>query len=91
MEDKKIPQKDIKNVLNHFFSKNRNISNRTKNSISKIIYSQKAKILVLITNAGKQIIENRDRLIKDYGWFFFVLKREKEETQPKKKKPKKKN
>jgi len=90
MEDKKIPQKDIKNVLNHFFSKNRNISNRTKNSISKIIYSQKAKILVLITNAGKQIIENRDRLIKDYGWFFFVLKREKEETQPKKKKPKKK-
>ena len=50
MEDKKIPQKDIKNVLNHFFSKNRNISNRTKNSISKIIYSQKAKILILVTN-----------------------------------------
>ena len=90
MEDKKIPQKDIKNVLNHFFNKNRNISNRTKNSISKIIYSHKAKILILITYASKDIIENRDKLIKEYGWFFFILKSEKEETQPKKKKSKKK-
>ena len=90
MEDKKIPQKDIKNVLNHFFNKNRNISNRTKNSISKIIYSHKAKILILITHVGKDIIENRDKLIKEYGWFFFIIKSEKEETQPKKRKSKKK-
>ncbi|MFW9900735.1 MAG: MBL fold metallo-hydrolase [Candidatus Thorarchaeota archaeon] len=87
MENKKIPQKDIKEVLNHFFNKNTNISNKTKNSISKIIYCQKARILILISDHGKDVILNRDRLIRDYGWFFFIKKSLK---KPKKKKPEKK-
>jgi len=87
MEDKKIPQKNIKEVINHFFNKNRNISNKTKNAISKIIYCQKVRILILITHYGKEIIVKRDRLIRDYGWFFFI---EKSTKESKKKKPKKK-
>ena len=87
MEDKKIPQKNIKEVINHFFNKNRNISNKTKNAISKIIYCQKVRILILITQYGKEIIVKRDRLIRDYGWFFFI---EKSTNESKKKKPKKK-
>ena len=42
MEENKIPQKEIKEVLNHFFNKNSHISNKTKKSISKIIYSLSA-------------------------------------------------
>lgn len=87
MEDKKIPQKNIKEVINHFFNKNREISNKTKNAISKIIYCQKVRILILITQYGKEIIVKRDRLIRDYGWFFFI---EKSTNESKKKKPKKK-
>ena len=87
MEDKKIPQKNIKEVINHFFNNNRNISNKTKNAISKIIYCQKVRILILITQYGKEIIVKRDRLIRDYGWFFFI---EKSTNESKKKKPKKK-
>ncbi len=90
MEERKIPQKNIEDVLTHFFKININISKKTKNSISKIIFSQKDRILILITPSGKDIILNRDRLIKDYGWFFFIEKPEKKEKELKKKKPKKK-
>ncbi|MFX1325984.1 MAG: hypothetical protein ACFE8N_13605, partial [Promethearchaeota archaeon] len=69
MENKKIPQKEIKNVLNHFFNKNKIISDKTKKSISKIIYSKKDRIIIIITHSGKDIILNRNRLIKEYGWF----------------------
>ena len=87
MENKKILQKDIKEVVNHFFSENKIFSDKTKNSISKIIYCQNARILIIITDYGKEIIVNRDRLIREYGWFFFI---EKPKKQPKTKKPKKK-
>jgi len=89
MGERKIPQKDIKDVLAHFFNINKNISRKTKNSISKIIFSQKDRILIIITPSGKDIILNRERLIKDYGWFFFIEKPEKKEKELKKKKPKK--
>ncbi len=90
MKDRKIPQKKIDVVFNHLFFKDRIISNKTKNSISKIIYSQNDKIIVAITQHGKDIIINRDKLIKNYGWFFFVSETDKEEITPKKKKSKKK-
>ncbi len=87
IEERKIPQKSIDDVINHFFHKNKNISNKTKNSITKIIYCQKDRIIILTTSHGKEIILNRDRLIRDYGWFFFI---EKPVKQSKKKKSKKK-
>ena len=90
MEERKIPQREIKDVLSHFFNINKFISKKTKNSISKIIYSQKDRILILITPSGKDIILNRDRLSRDYGWFFFIEKSEKKEKESKKKKLKKK-
>jgi len=74
MNNKKIPQKSIKDVLNHFFLSNDDIGKKTKNSISKIIYSQKDRIIILITNLGQDIIWKRDKLIYAYGWFFFVSK-----------------
>ncbi len=91
MEDRKIPQKKIDVVFNHLFFKDRLISSKTKNSISKIIYSQNDRIIVAITQHGKDIITNRDKLIKNYGWFFFVSETDKEEVTPKKKKSKKKD
>lgn len=90
MEERKIPQKDISDLINHFFNKNTYISKKTKNSISKIICAQKVKILILITHSGNDILVNRDKLVRDYGWFFFISKTEKESKQQKKKKPKKK-
>ncbi|MFX1374784.1 MAG: MBL fold metallo-hydrolase [Promethearchaeota archaeon] len=90
MEEKKIPQKNINDLLNHFFNKNKYISEKTKISISKIIYSQKAKILILITPSGKDILASREKLVRDYGWFFFILKTEKEMKKTEKKESKKK-
>ena len=83
MQERKIPQKDINDLLNHFFNKNTYISKKTKNSISKIICAQKVKILILINHSGKDILVNRDRLVRDYGWFFFISKTEKDSKQQK--------
>ncbi|MHA1985277.1 MAG: MBL fold metallo-hydrolase [Promethearchaeota archaeon] len=90
MEDRKIPQKPIKEVLNGLFLNNKYISTKTRNSIVRIIYSQKTRIVILITKSGREIITNRDRLIKDYGWFFFVETPERKEKASKRKKSKKK-
>ncbi|MHA2050015.1 MAG: MBL fold metallo-hydrolase [Promethearchaeota archaeon] len=90
MEDNKIPQEGLTEVINHFFNENRYISPKTKQSITKIISSENARILILITNSGKEIITYRDQLIKDYGWFFFISKSDQKEKTTKKKKPKKK-
>ena len=74
MESKKIPQKLIEDVLNDLLLKNSYISKKTKDSISKIIYSPKDRIIVVTTHLGQDIIWNRGKLIYSYGWFFFVSK-----------------
>ncbi len=74
MESKKIPQKPIEDVLNDLLLKNSYISKKTKDSISKIIYSPKDRIIVVTTHLGQDIIWNRGKLIYSYGWFFFVSK-----------------
>ena len=92
MKSKDIPQKSIDDVLSHFFSENTDITKKTKDSISKVIYSQKDRIVVIITNLGQDIIWKRDKLIYAYGWFFFVSKpkqnskktnKEKKKNEPK--------
>jgi len=85
MEDKKIPQKKINDVLNHLFFKDRIISNKTKSLISKIIYSENDRIIIIIAPNGKDIIRNRDKLIRNYGWFFFISETDREQKKPKKK------
>jgi Cft2 family RNA processing exonuclease len=88
MDDKKIPQKDIKEVLTHFFKENNKISKETKDSISKLIYCQGDRIIIAITGSGQDIIQKRNHLINDYGWFFFVKKSaEKESGKKRGKKP----
>ena len=87
MKKKQIPQKPIKEVLNHLFTENDLLSKTTRDSISKILYCQKDRIVIVITDTGKDIIWNRDKLVNNYGWFFFVSKTE--ELQEKKKKKKK--
>jgi len=88
MENRKIPQKPIFEVLNHFFLKNKYISEKSKKSITKIIHCPKDKILIIITKSGKDIIWNRDKLIRDYGWFFFIAKTDIEKKKSKKKREK---
>ena len=92
MEKENIPQKEIKEVLDHFFQENKNIPEKTKHSISKIIYCRKDRIIIAITNSGKEIIWKRQELINSYGWFFFVTESEaqKKSTKNKKVKGKKK-
>ncbi|MFX0039327.1 MAG: MBL fold metallo-hydrolase [Promethearchaeota archaeon] len=90
MEDKKIPQKNIKDVLKNLFFKDNLISGKTKNSISKIIYSEIDRIIILITLSGKDIIRNRDRLVQNYGWFFFISENDIDQKISKKDKVKKK-
>ena len=94
MENKKIPQKPILDVLNHFFLNNDEIGKKTKTSISKVVYSQTSRIIIIITNNGQDIIWKRDKLIYEYGWFFFVSKPKqkpkKGKKDNKKKEPKKK-
>jgi len=89
MKNKKIPQKSIEDVLNHFFLKNGDIAKKTKNAISKIVYSQKDRIIILITNLGQDIIWKRDNLIYAYGWFFFVSKPKQKSKKAKKDKKRK--
>ncbi|MHA1478986.1 MAG: MBL fold metallo-hydrolase, partial [Promethearchaeota archaeon] len=90
---KKIPQKPIMDVLNHLFTENKEISAKTKNSISKIIYSPNDRIIILVTNLGQDIIWKRNKLIYSYGWFFYVSKPKskpsKQKKEQKKNKPKK--
>jgi len=89
MEKKNILQKPIMEVINHLFYEGTLISEKTKNSISKIIHCSKDKIIILITSSGKDIIWNRDKLINQYGWFFFVAEREKKQKPDHKKKKQK--
>jgi len=87
MEEKKIPQTDIREVISNLFLKNKTISDKVKNSISKIIYSQKDRIIIAVTKHGKDIILKRDNLIDQYGWFFYVSEKD---IDSKKKKSKEK-
>ncbi|MFX1496080.1 MAG: MBL fold metallo-hydrolase [Promethearchaeota archaeon] len=84
MIQKKIPQKAIKEVIEHLFLKNNLISKKTKESISKIVYSKDDRLLILFTKSGKDIIYNRDKLIQIYGWFFYIEKPEKKKKEHKK-------
>ncbi len=86
MEQKNIYQKEIKEVLLHFFNKNNKISSETKDSISKFIYCEKDRIIIAFTNLGQDIIQNRNELIKEYGWFFFIEKAEKKRSSKQKEK-----
>ncbi len=84
MNQKKIPQKPIKEVIEHLFLRNSLISKKTKNSISKVIYCQEDRIIIVVTKSGKDIIYNRDKLIQNYGWFFYIAKSEKKQKEKKK-------
>ncbi|MFX1492953.1 MAG: MBL fold metallo-hydrolase [Promethearchaeota archaeon] len=84
MKQQKILQKPIKEVIEHLLLRNSLISKKTKNSISKVIYCQEDRIIILVTKSGKDIIYNRDKLVQKYGWFFYIAKSEKRQKEKKK-------
>jgi len=88
MKSKEIPQKPIIDVLNHLFTENKEISTKTKNSISKIIYSPNDRIIILNTSLGQDIIWKRNKLIYLYGWFFYVSKPKTKPSKAKKERKK---
>lgn len=90
MDKKKISQKPIKETLKHLFFENTLISNETKKSISKIIYNQEDRLIILITESGNEFIYKRNELINQYGWFFYVINDQKKTKKKKKHTEKKK-
>ena len=87
MKMSNIPQKPIKEVIEFFFSEeNKILSQKTKESVSKIIFSSKDRIIITLSKFGKEIIRNRDNLISETGWFFFVIEDEKKLSTDKRKK-----
>ncbi len=89
MEKEGIDLAPIEKVLDDFFNKESTIKKAVKKSISKIFYCLEDRIIILLTNMGKEIIWHRNDLIKKYGWFFFVSNKEVKESGPKGKKEKK--
>gem|GEM_PF-6980375 len=88
MEEKNIPQKPIKEVLEHYFNQNKYISDKTKDSIKRIVYCKEDRIIIMVTESGKEIIWKRNQLVHDYGWFFFVINNLKDNDNNKNKKHK---
>ncbi len=82
MEERKILQKNIDEVIQHFFIENTSIPQITKESIFKIIYFPKERVIMLVTDQGKEIIWKRQELVNSYGWFFFVIQSEEELLAP---------
>jgi Cft2 family RNA processing exonuclease len=89
MEQKKIPQKPLYETITDLFLKSELISQNCKASIQKISFSNRDRIIILFTDSGKEIIWNRDKLINEYGWFFFVSKPKIKDSSRKKKKKRK--
>ena len=87
----RIPQKPIQDVLKDLFFVGNTISSEIKKSISKIIYSETDKLIVLITDSGKEFINKRNELVNQYGWFFYVIDSEKKNKKDHKNKKQKKN
>ncbi|MHA1763560.1 MAG: MBL fold metallo-hydrolase [Promethearchaeota archaeon] len=75
-EKEGIKPLSIEKVLDDFFNKTRLITKSTKLAITRVYYCPKDRIIILITNKGGEIIRNRDRFTRKYGWFFFVTKKE---------------
>ncbi|TFG17797.1 MAG: MBL fold metallo-hydrolase [Promethearchaeota archaeon] len=91
MDENQIPQKDITWVLKNLFLSSNIVSEKTKTSVSKIVYCLEDRIIILISKSGKEIIWNRDKLVNEYGWFFFVSETDKIKKREKKKAHKKGN
>ena len=64
MEEKQIPQKPIEETIAHFFSKeNKIIPDKVKESISKIIYSEKDRIIIAGSGSNFADQEPRDLIV----------------------------
>ncbi|MBD3194531.1 MAG: MBL fold metallo-hydrolase [Candidatus Lokiarchaeota archaeon] len=75
MNKNNIPQKPINEVIEYLFSDQDDIiSDKTKKTISKIVYNQDDRIIIIESTHGKEFIWNRDKLVNQYGWFFFITK-----------------
>jgi len=73
MEEKSISQKPIKEVLKDLIENNQYISKKAKESISKVFYFPDDRLIVPVTTQGQDFINHRNKLIQNYGWFFFVI------------------
>ncbi|MFO7794712.1 MAG: MBL fold metallo-hydrolase [Promethearchaeia archaeon] len=72
LKSQKIPQKEIKETITHFLTKNNNIPEKEKESIKKIIYYKDEKVIVIKSLIGDKMYENLEQLVKEYGWYFYI-------------------
>ncbi|MHA1149894.1 MAG: MBL fold metallo-hydrolase [Promethearchaeota archaeon] len=72
IQDKKVPQMPIKDVLDDFFLKYEKVPLKEKKVIQKIIYYQEEKVIVVKSLIGDKIYENLKDLVLKYGWYFYI-------------------
>ncbi|MBA7652157.1 Ribonuclease J [subsurface metagenome] len=67
-----ISQLPVKDILNDLFFKDETIPLEEKKGVRKIIYYQKEKVIVIKSLIGDELYENLERLVKKYGWYFYI-------------------
>ena len=72
IKTQKIEQKPLKDILKDFFLYNKKIPKLEKDSIKKINYYYKEKVVVIKSLIGDKMYENLEELVKKYGWYFYI-------------------
>ncbi|MHA1933465.1 MAG: MBL fold metallo-hydrolase, partial [Promethearchaeota archaeon] len=67
-----ISQRSAKDVIDDFFNKDNLVPIEEKKGIRKIIYYQKEKVMVIKSLIGDEMYENLEKLVKKYGWYFYI-------------------
>jgi len=72
INSKKIPQMEIKDVIDDIFLKNKLIPLKEKKAIKKIIYYQEEKVIVVKSLIGDKMYESLNKIVHKYGWYFYI-------------------
>ncbi len=67
-----IPQKPINDVLKNFFINDRSVPLKEKQSIRRMIYYRKERVIVVKSLIGDKMYENLESLVRQYGWYFYI-------------------
>ncbi|MEJ2250069.1 MAG: MBL fold metallo-hydrolase, partial [Candidatus Lokiarchaeota archaeon] len=67
-----IKQKPIHDTLKDFFINEDSVPDKEKESIKKINYYQRERVIVIKSLVGDKMYENLKHLVQKYGWYFYI-------------------